>query len=387
MEREITVSAVSKSDKRRMKEVLALLEAEGLRLDPALDYLCAAEDQDFNVVGCGGAYKNTLRCFAVRRDMQGLGVMNALLSRLIEDRAEKGFSHLFVYTKCSAAPFFTGCGFTEAVRIEGRLSLLENRRDGLGSWIKETEKSLGGPATSAGPKTFPLSAVVMNADPFTLGHRYLVEKALENSGRALVFVVSEDASPIPFDVRIRMVRESLADLENVLVLPSGPYIISSATFPSYFLRDEDQAAEDHALLDAKIFGRIAEALGIKARFIGEEPLSRTTAVYNRVLKEALPPLGIEVIEIPRFEVPAASCSIIGPAVSACGASEASGSPAASGPISASKARALIAEGRTSEIRSRVPEPVFSFFTGGEAAPVIERIIKAAGAAPGGGLRP
>ena len=108
MEREITVSAVSKSDKRRMKEVLALLEAEGLRLDPALDYLFAAEDQDFNVVGCGGAYKNTLRSFAVRRDMQGLGVMNALLSRLIEDRAEKGFSHLFVYTKCSAAPFFTG---------------------------------------------------------------------------------------------------------------------------------------------------------------------------------------------------------------------------------------------------------------------------------------
>ncbi|MBQ1384314.1 MAG: hypothetical protein IIY74_02855, partial [Firmicutes bacterium] len=229
--------------------------------------------------------------------------------------------------------------------------------------------------------------VVMNADPFTLGHRYLVEKTIERSGRTLVFVVSEDASPVPFGVRIRLVRESLADLENVLVLPSGPYIISSATFPSYFLKDKDQAAEGHALLDAKIFGRIAEALGIKARFIGEEPLSRTTAVYNRVLKEALPPLGIEVIEIPRLEAPAASCSTIGPAVSACGASEASGAPAASGPISASKARALIAEGRTSEIRSLVPEPVFSFFTGEDAAPVIERIIRSTGAAPGCGLRP
>ncbi|EFA28598.1 ABC transporter, ATP-binding protein, partial [Haemophilus influenzae HK1212] len=38
-------------------------------------------------------------------------------------------------------------------------------------------------------------SIVMNANPFTLGHRYLIEQALQQCDHLHLFIVGEDASP------------------------------------------------------------------------------------------------------------------------------------------------------------------------------------------------
>lgn len=127
------------------------------------------------------------------------------------------------------------------------------------------------------------AALVMNANPFTLGHQYLAETAAAACDTLHLFVVSEDASLVPFAVRKKLVAEGVKHLPNVILHDSGPYIISNATFPSYFLKDEAAVIDGHARLDLAVFTRIAKALNITARYVGEEPTSQVT-VLERIRK-------------------------------------------------------------------------------------------------------
>lgn len=138
-------------------------------------------------------------------------------------------------------------------------------------------------------------------NPFTLGHQYLVEKAAAACDTLHLFVVSEDASLVPFAVRKRLVEAGVAHLPNVVLHDSGPYIISNATFPSYFLKDEAAVIDGHARLDLAVFTKIAKALNITARYVGEEPTSQVTGLYNKIMCEQLPKAGIECIVVPRKE--------------------------------------------------------------------------------------
>ena len=132
------------------------------------------------------------------------------------------------------------------------------------------------------------AALVMNANPFTLGHLYLTERASAENDTVHLFMVSEDASLIPFKVRRRLITEGTSHLDNIIYHDSGPYIISSATFPSYFQKDMDAVIESHAKLDLVIFTKIAHALGIGRRYVGEEPHSRVTGIYNQIMEKELP---------------------------------------------------------------------------------------------------
>lgn len=143
-------------------------------------------------------------------------------------------------------------------------------------------------------------AIVMNANPFTNGHRYLVENALSQVRQLILFVVEEDCSYVPFADRFRLVEQGVADLKNVVVVPSGNYIISSMTFQSYFEKETKTEAVIDAAKDIDIFGKqIAPALGIAKRFVGEEPKDFITKQYNEQMKLRLPQYGIELVEIPR----------------------------------------------------------------------------------------
>lgn len=143
-------------------------------------------------------------------------------------------------------------------------------------------------------------AIVMNANPFTNGHRYLVENALAQVRQLILFVVEEDCSYVPFADRFRLVEQGVADLKNVVVVPSGNYIISSTTFQSYFEKETKTEAVIDAAKDIDIFGKqIAPALGIVKRFVGEEPKDFITKQYNEQMKLRLPQYGIELVEIPR----------------------------------------------------------------------------------------
>ena len=339
---EYTVSKVWPTDSFTMGQVDALLEKEGIQRDGNLDYTCAIQDDDMNVIATGSCFGNTLRCLAVDSRYQGEGLMNKLITHLIDVQYERGNVHLFVYTKVNSAKFFCDLGFKEVARVDGTLVFLENRADGFAGYLRRL-------AATRRPGT--AGAVVMNANPFTLGHRHLVEVAAAAVDTLHLFVVSEDASLVPFAVRKRLVEAGVADLDNVVVHESGPYIISSATFPSYFLKDDVAVNEGHARLDIAVFARIAAELGVTQRFVGEEPTSQVTGVYNRVMCEELPRVGIEVHVVPRLETGGA-------------------------PVSASTVRRALQAGDMETLRALVPASTYDYFASDEAAPVLARIRKA-----------
>jgi [citrate (pro-3S)-lyase] ligase len=147
-------------------------------------------------------------------------------------------------------------------------------------------------------------AIVMNANPFTYGHRHLVEFAASKVDRLYVFCVEEDRSFFSFEERLEMIKAGTSDLRNVVVVPSGKYIISYETFPEYFVKDSVENDKVDVTKDIKIFCEaVAPALGITKRFVGEEPKDSVTKRYNQGMKEILPLYNIDFEEIPRLEVP------------------------------------------------------------------------------------
>ncbi len=147
-----------------------------------------------------------------------------------------------------------------------------------------------------------IGSIVMNCNPFTLGHRYLVEQALKRCDHLIVFVVEEDKSVFPFAERLELVRKNLSDLKNVSVIPSGQFIISSRTFKEYFNKESLQERKVDTSLDVNLFGKeIAPCLNISMRFAGEEPFDNVTRQYNASMARILPQYGVKFIEIPRMK--------------------------------------------------------------------------------------
>lgn len=145
-----------------------------------------------------------------------------------------------------------------------------------------------------------VGAIVMNANPFTYGHRFLVETALKQCDYLIVFVVEEDKSEIPFKDRIALVKENTADLPNIFVMPSGEFIISAKTFSEYFAKESLQEQKIDTSKDVTLFAKeIAPALGISVRFAGKEPTDKITAQYNEDMAKILPQYGLGFVEIER----------------------------------------------------------------------------------------
>ena len=334
-----TLAAISSKDVRAQRQVDALLEQEGVRRDGNLDYICGLFDDNWRLVATGSCFGSTIRCLAVSSDRQGEGLLNQIVTHLMAVQAERGNTHLFLYTKPKSAKFFGNLGFYEIARVEGNLVFMENRRRGFGDFCSALEKARRGGRSAA---------IVMNANPFTLGHLHLVERAAAENDTVHLFVLSEEAGPIPFAVRKRLVEAGTAHLPNVVRHDSGPYIISSATFPSYFLKDEDTVIRTHAALDLEIFGKIALCLNITQRYVGEERTSHVTALYNEIMATRLPELGVECRVVPRLE-------------------------ARGKPVSASTVRKYIHDGRLEDIHPLVPESTWNYFTSPEAQSVIEAI--------------
>ena len=287
---EFYIAEVRSDDRAAMDAVDRLLAQEGIRRDPHLDYTCAMYDGDGQLAATASSYRSTLRCFAVSASHRGEGLMNQLVTHLIHRQAERGNCHLFLYTKPETAPLLGDLGFHEIARVSGSLVFMENRRSGFSNYLRALEKTKRGGASAA---------IVMNANPFTLGHQYLAEQAAAHCDTLHLFIVSEDLSAVPFPVRRRLVEQGTAHIPNVVLHDCGPYLISSATFPSYFLKDESAAVAAQAALDVEVFKKIAAALNITERWVGEEPADAVTAMYNRVMVEALPKAGVRCTVLPR----------------------------------------------------------------------------------------
>lgn len=339
MEYGITSIDLERSPNAMLAAADRLLEQEGIRRDKCLDYLCALTDEEGRPAAVGGLFGNTMRCFAVSGEHRGEGLLNLVVTHLIDVQASRGNLHLFLYTKPETAQFFQDLGFHEIARVEGKLVFMENRRNGFPGYLKDLEKTA---------RSGRAAAIVMNANPFTLGHQYLAEQASAACDVLHIFVVSEDLSLVPFPVRRRLVEEGTAHLPNVVIHDCGPYLISAATFPGYFLKDEVSVAEGQAKLDTALFSRIASTLGITERWVGEEPFSEVTALYNRILSEELPKAGIRCRIVPRRQAEGAA-------------------------ISASEVRRRIQSGDLESLSSLLPASTLRYFMSSEAAGVIEKI--------------
>lgn len=334
-----TISRIYPTETKRLAQIDALLSQEGIRRDAHLDYTCAIFDETNQIIATGSCFGNTLRCFAVAKAHQGEGLLADLLSHLIVVQFQRGFTHLFLYTKPDAAAFFSGLGFYEIARVSDTLVFMENRLSGFSDYLKKL---------SASRREGCSGAIVMNANPFTLGHQYLVETAASRCDTLHLFLISEDASLVPFSVRRKLVQEGCAHLSNVILHDSGPYIISNATFPSYFLKEETDVIRGHAFLDLTVFEKIASALQITSRYVGEEPTSLVTGIYNTIMSEELPKAGISCHILPRKK-------------------------AGNRVISASVARLCLQNGDLEQFRTLVPESTYRYFTSPEARPIIRKI--------------
>ncbi len=241
-------------------------------------------------VAAGSRSGNLLKCIAVDSAYRGQDLTATVLTHLRRDALQAGYRHLFLYTKPENLQQFSSL-FFYPIAATDEVLLMENQPDGIASFMDTL------PPAAEGRN----GAIVMNANPFTLGHRYLIETAARECDRLYVFVLSEDKSHFSAEDRMAMVRVGTADLPNVTVLPTGPYLVSSATFPTYFLKEQASPSAVQCRLDADVFAKhYAPRLNISRRYVGTEPHCSVTAEYNRVMAQQLPNHGIALIEIPRL---------------------------------------------------------------------------------------
>ena len=300
------------------------MEESGLSPRDDADYTVIAEE-DGKFMAAGSRCGSILKYIAVDPSAQGLGMTGTIFTWLAKDAFDHGIRHLFLYTKPKNRILFEESHFYPVAQTESVL-LMEDKRDGIGSFIKtlpEAKEGISG-------------AIVMNCNPFTRGHRYLIETAAAQVDNLYLFVLSVDKSEFPAADRLELVRKGTADLENVTVLTTGDYLISSATFPDYFLRKDTDISAEQCTLDCNIFTKYyAPRLNRTKRFAGTEPNSEVTNHYNRTMEALLPKAGIEFVEIPRLE------------------SEGE-------PISAKRVRALLHQTQPEELRRLVPETTFEY---------------------------
>ena len=297
------------------RQVEDFLGSNGLRLGEVDLYLAVLSGEGALLAG-GGLQRDILKCLAVSAEARSLGLSVPLISRLISVASERGFTNLKVFTKPENRALFESLGF-KLLAEAPKAILMENGR-GL-------EDYCNGLRDHRTP-----GVIVMNANPFTLGHQYLVEQA----SPVVVIPVKEDVSRFPYAERLAMIRAGVGEWADVV--EGSDYQISAATFPTYFLKDLSDAAETQMRLDIDLFGRhIAPALGARVRFVGSEPADPLTARYNALMKELLPAYGVDVVEIPRLTD-------------------------AEGPVTATRVRALLDAGRFKAASALTPASTWPY---------------------------
>lgn len=301
--------------------------------------ICYEKDE---ILGTCSYSQNIIKCFGIKKEHQGEGLASSLITKIQNRMFDKGIYEYFVFTLDKNVAIFESLGYKKVASSEG-VTLLEG---GMASIYKYLENML---IKSGLDKNRKRAALVVNCNPFTLGHQYLIETAAKENDDVVVFVVEEDRSAFPTDIRFNLVKEGCKHLNNVTVLKGGRYIISSNTFPAYFLRKKDDKLSIYTKLDATIFGMyISKVFNIEKRYVGTEPYCEVTNEYNNSLKEILPKYSVEVHLIERLVKDGIK-------------------------ISASMVRSLLKEGRIEEVKNLVPKTTYDFLMTQEGKEIIEKI--------------
>ena len=316
------IQTLNPATPRQRQRIEAFLKRNGLRIDD-MNYYAAALDDDGEMIAGGGLKDDVIKCVAVDDAHKGEAIANTLVSHLISHANQEGYSCIKLFTKPKNRQLFESLSFRllaeapEAILMETGIGGISNTVKALkkikeksekykeynkecredskeckenSEEYKEEEKTNLNTSTPhhLTTTTPPRGVVVMNCNPFTLGHRYLIEQAAKQVERLYVMVVREDCSLFAYTERKAMVEQGVADIKNVTVIDGSDYAISRATFPTYFLKRLDDAADTQMLLDLDLFRRhIAPALGATVRFVGTEPTDQLTRRYNQLMHEAL----------------------------------------------------------------------------------------------------
>ncbi|MDR0851860.1 MAG: [citrate (pro-3S)-lyase] ligase [Clostridiales Family XIII bacterium] len=305
------------------REAAQFLASLGLEWDPEVDFTVALFDGG-KIAATGSRNRNILKCIGVDPSYRSGGLAATIVSELIKNAWSAGFRHLFIYTSPKSAPLFSGLGFYPIMQTD-KVVLLENMRNGIRDYVGKMIPV---------PESGNVGCIVANCNPFTCGHQYLAEYAAGDCDFLYFFLLSEDKSEFSYNLRLEMVREGLSHLDNVGIYPTGDYLISSATFPDYFLKDKDTVKSAYYDLDIRIFAAyFAKPLKISRRYAGSEPSDAVTRGYNERMGELLPSLGINFIEIPR-------------------------KTQENQPVSARTVRRLLSEGRLEDVKRLVPASTF-----------------------------
>ncbi|HWS29789.1 MAG TPA: [citrate (pro-3S)-lyase] ligase [Clostridia bacterium] len=305
----------------RLLKIKEFLISRGLTMEDQPDYTVVLTNETGSIAATGSLCGAVVKYVAVADEATGEGACATVLSELVSYAYRSGNTHLFLFTKPENERMFSSLGFYEMAKTKDAL-MMENKKDGLSRFLAELEH---GELKNAG-------AVVVNCNPLTNGHLYLMETALKQCSELHVFVVSEDRSEFPADVRYDLVKRGTEHMKNLYVHHGGRYIVSSATFPAYFLKDKNRTEDIKADLDLTLFGmRVASALKLKTRFVGTEPYCTVTNAYNMRMKALLPAWGVDVIEIERKDK-----------------------------ISASEVRRLMHAGKLEELKPLVPQVTYDY---------------------------
>lgn len=282
---------------RQRRQIEMFLQTNGLRYDD-VDYYAAIVDESSDEMIAGGGLKGSvIKCVAVADGHKGEAVANVIVSHLIAKANAEGCQCVKLYTKPDNRQLFESLSFRliaespNAILMETGVGGIEKYSEELrvkSEELRVKSEELKNDESVVSNARKPIGAIVMNANPFTLGHRFLVEQSSELVERLYVVVVREDCSMFSYNERKAMVSQGVRDIGNVVVVDGSDYAVSAATFPTYFLKQLSDATDTQIILDLDLYRRrIAPALGATIRFFGSEPTDPLTRRYNELMHQQL----------------------------------------------------------------------------------------------------
>ena len=282
---------------RQRRQIEMFLHTNGLRYDD-VDYYAAIVDESSDEMIAGGGLKGSvIKCVAVADGHKGEAVANVIVSHLIAKANAEGCQCVKLYTKPDNRQLFESLSFRliaespNAILMETGVGGIEKYSEELrvkSEEVRVKSEELKNDESVVSNARKPIGVIVMNANPFTLGHRFLVEQSSELVERLYVVVVREDCSMFSYNERKAMVSQGVRDIGNVVVVDGSDYAVSAATFPTYFLKQLSDATDTQIILDLDLYRRrIAPALGATIRFFGSEPTDPLTRRYNELMHQQL----------------------------------------------------------------------------------------------------
>ena len=302
------------------------------------------------IIGTGSFKERILKFVVISPQFRETTAFAQVVTHLNNKILEK-HDKIFVFTKPENSIMFQGLGFKEIAVAEPVFSVLEFGYKSIKNYIEYLESK------KVSEKKKSVASIVVNCNPFSNGHKFLIEKASYENDIVYLFVVEEDKSVFSFAIRWELIKKGIAHLNNVVMIKGGDYVVSVATFPTYFVKNNlnSLVTQKQAEIDITVFVKyIVPTLNINKRYVGTEVYCPTTAAYNDAMKKILPTHNVEFIEVERKAI---------------------GTDSNNEPdyISASKIRNAIKEDKLESITKFLPDSTREFLLSDAASVIINNI--------------